>query len=136
MLVYSTVLRKLRINSICIFWQYNPMLTYVYLCRLHGQCLRNDKAKMCLGEITVWKQVRTASENCKLFCHLAAYAAHTAALVCYAKDKEAFMTAKSKGRQIIYLWACDTASMDTNITSAPSAWRCPSQPQFHHRACT
>ena len=48
-----------------------------------------------------WSQVRTASANCKLFGCLAAYVALTAALVRYAKDKRAFITARQRVRQTI-----------------------------------
>ena len=73
--------------------QYNSMLMYYVLCIsvTLAQCLRNNEVKMCpKGRLqSVWKQVRTASANCKLFGCLAAYIALTAALVCYAKDKGA-----------------------------------------------
>ena len=68
-----------------------------------AQCLRNNEVKCAPGGRlqAVWRQVCTASANCKLFGRLAAYIALTAALMRYAKDKGAFISIRQRVGQTI-----------------------------------
>ena len=60
------------------------------------QCLHNNEAKICTtqeGLRAVWRQVCTASDDCRLFGRLSAYILQQ---VRYAKDKGAFITARQR----------------------------------------
>ena len=57
--------------------QYNPMFACVCLSRF-AQCLRNNEGKMCPGGQlqAVWRQVRTASADCKCWLLGCLYSSH------------------------------------------------------------
>ena len=93
--------------------QCNSMLVYVYLqclcktilcsCMYISHTCATTRSKCAPGGRlwAVWRQVRTASADCKLFGRLGAYIALTSALVHYATDKGVFITTRQKVGQTI-----------------------------------